>query len=167
MNVSIKGLDEILKKLGPAIVQEPLENFFKRAAIKVQSSARQKTPVDTGGERNRLMYEVSTDNARVGFLDASPGSELFYQARAMEYGTGRMGDPAVSHSATHFPPGPKLELWAARHGFQSGWQVAKIIARRGGLKPRHMLKDGLAESMSALQGFANQLGKEIAERWSK
>lgn len=167
MNVSIRGLDKVVGKLGPDLVKVPLENFFKRSAITMQSKAREKTPVDTGGLRNRLMYEVSTDEAKVGFLDASEGSALFLQARAMEYGTGRMGDPAVSHNAGHFPPPAALDVWAARHGFASGFIVALAIAKRGGLKARRMLRGGLEDSMSAIRGFADKLGDEIRARWEK
>lgn len=165
MNVSIRGLDKVVGKLGPEMIKVPLEQFFKRSAITVQSKAREKTPVDTGGLRNRLMYEVSTDSAKVGFLDASEGSALFLQARAMEYGTGRMGDPAVSHSAGHFPPPAALDVWAARHGFASGFIVARAIARRGGLKPRKMLREGLEDSMSAIKGYLNKLSDEIRAGW--
>lgn len=167
MNVTIKGLDDVLRKLGPDLIAKPLENFFNRAAIKVQGVARERTPVDTGGLRNKIMYEVTPDTARVGFLNASEGSELFAQARAMEYGTGTAGDPEVSHTAGHFPPPAKLEVWASRHGFASGFIVARAIARRGGLKARRMLRGGLDDSLGAIQGFAKQLGDEIKGLWNK
>lgn len=165
MNVSIKGLDAALKKLSPELWEKPFDAFLKRATIQVQGVARQKTPVDTGMLRNRLMADVTAGTGKVGFLDASDGSELFYQARAMEFGTGRMGDPEVSHTATHFPPPAKLDAWAARHGFASGFIVARAIARRGGLKARRMLRDGMKESLSAIQGFLKQLGEDIESQW--
>lgn len=167
--IEIRGLREILAKLDKDLYAEPLRNFFNRATIAVQSRARPLTPVDTGLLRNRLMTEVDSSAppewGQVGFLGASEGTGLWFQARAMEYGTGRMGDPEVSHSPGHFPPGGALDTWARRHGFESGWAVAKIIARRGGLRPRRMLRTGLREAMGEVQSALDRLSAEIAGRW--
>lgn len=170
MNIELRGLRDVLNSLAPQeLLGKPLRNFYHRAAIYVQGKARPKTPVDNGLLRNRLLTEIDSSPlpqwSKVGFLNATEGTELYSQARAMEYGTGRRGDPAVSHKAGHFPPSAKLDVWAARHGFPSGFVVARIIARRGGLDPRHMLKDGLRESLSAIQGFVKKLASEIKAQW--
>lgn len=165
MNVTIKGLDKVLSKLDASLIDVPLQKFFNRATLTVANKTKQNTPVDRGLLRVRILTEVNSREAKVGWLEAQPGSDLFYQARAMEYGTGSQGDPDVSHKAGHFPPPAALDLWAARHGFASGFIVARAIARRGGLKPRRMLREGLKESMSAIQGFIKQLEEDIKTQW--
>lgn len=170
-SVSILHLDEMLKRLSPELFSGPLRNLFHRATIEIQGRARAGAPVDRGPLRQRVLTEV--DNAepptfgQVGFLGATEGSGLYMQARAMEFGTGRAGDPEVAHKATHVPPGDALDVWARRHGFVSGWQVAKIIARRGGLKPRRFLRNAVEQSRAAIEGFVHQLGDEIVEQWRK
>lgn len=168
-HIQIKGLSELLRKLDAPLFADPLRNFFNRATIAVQSRARPNTPVDTGLLRNRLLTEVDAgavpEWGKVGFLGASEGSGLWFQARAMEYGTGRMGDPEVPHVASHIPPGGALDVWAKRHGWSSGWAVAAAIGRRGGLRPRRMLRTGLREAMGEVQSALDKLGAEIRQKW--
>ena len=170
----IEGLDELLKKASPTILREPLKRFFERSAITVQGKARAGAPVDTGHLRNSIQYEVDKGSssglpqyAKVGFLNAAEGSPLYFKARAMEFGTGSQGDPSVSHRSTHSPPGPALQVWAERHGFKSGYQVARIIAKRGGLKPRPFLRPALQNSLGEIRGFVRTLGDEIRAAWDK
>lgn len=169
VSVSIKGLPEILRKLDSSLFAVPLHNFFERATIAVQGRARRNAPVSEGRLRASIFSEVDTravpQFGKVGFLGAGEGSDLWFQARAMEYGTGSQGDRDVSHTSGHFPPGDALDAWAHRHGFASGWQVAKIIAKRGGLRPRRMLREGLREAMGEIQSAVDRLGQEIQARW--
>lgn len=167
MNVQITGLKEVMGKLDKGLLAVPWKNFLTRSVVKVQGAARINTPVDNSFLRNKLMYGVTPQEGKVGFLEAREGTDLFYQARAMEYGTGTRGDPQVSHKAGHFPPPASLDRWAARHGFASGFIVARAIARKGGLKARRMLRDGLHDSMSAIQGFAKTMEREIKAEWDK
>ncbi len=169
LGYQVKGLDNLLKKSSPAILREPLKKFFGRAAITVQSKARAGAPVDTGHLRNLIMYEVDSGEmpqfAKVGFLGAAEGSPLYAKARAMEFGTGSQGDPAVSHKSSHWPPGAALSVWASRHGFASGWQVAAAIGKRGGLKARPFLRPALKDSLGVIHGFVMQLGADIRAMW--
>lgn len=170
-SITIAHLDEHLKRLGPALVSQPLRKFFSRATIEIQGHARQGAPVDNGLLRARIVTEVDRAEpptfGKVGFLNAREGSAHYMQARAMEFGTGRMGDSEVSHKATHMPPGDALDVWAKRHGFESGWQVARIIARRGGLRPRRFLRNAIEQSRAAIQGFVTRLGDEILAEWKR
>lgn len=169
VSVSIKGLPELLRKLDSSLFAVPLHNFFERATLAVQGRARRIAPVSEGRLRNSIFNEVDTrpvpEFGKVGFLSASEASDLWFAARAMEYGTGSQGDKDVSHTARHFPPGGALDTWAKRHGFPNGWVVAKAIGRRGGLKPRRMLRDGLREAMGEIQSAVDRLGGEILARW--
>lgn len=170
-SVAIAHLNEHLKRLSPELVSQPMRNFFNRATIEIQGHARQGAPVDNGLLRARILTEVDRNEpptfGKVGFLSAREGSDLYMQARAMEFGTGKQGDPEVSHKGTHMPPGAALDLWAKRHGFESGWQVARIIARRGGLRPRRFLRNAAEQSRAAIQGFVNRIGDEIFAAWNK
>jgi hypothetical protein len=153
------------------LVNKPLGGYFKKIAITVQSKARENFPVDTGHGRNEIQYEVDDSKpplfSRVGFLGAREASPLWFKARAMEFGTAKQGDPEVSHKSSHFPPGAALDVWARRHGKQSGRQVANIIGRRGGLKARRPLRTALKDSMGDIRKLLDDLGNEIANRWGK
>ena len=165
----VKGLDALIKKVSPEILKQPMRDFFNKATIVIQNRARTNAPVDTGTLRNSIQQQVDPSDVpmwgKAGLLGASEGSHLWVYGRAMEYGTGRVGDPAVSHLGEHFPPGAALETWAGRHGFASGWQVAAAIAKRGGLLPRKFLRNALADSVSDIKRFISELGVDIKGRW--
>ena len=168
--IKVTGLAELRRKLTPDMVGQPLRVFFEKSTRTMQTRAKQNAPVDTGNLRNHIDQKV--DRAKVPQwawmgVDAPEGSPRWFQARAMEFGTGRRGDPAVSHKSTHFPPGPALDVWARRHGFESGWQVAKAIAKKGGLDPRRFLRNALKQSMSDIRRFAVEMGNEIQRRFGR
>lgn len=172
--VQIIGLDRVLKKLGPALIAKPLRDFWTRCGIRVQGNARRhanEDAHDTGHLVNMIQYEVDDRTpplwAHVGLLHADEGSPLWKKGRAMEYGTGRKGDPEVSHKKSHWPPAAALDLWAKRHGFESGAAVARIIGRRGGLEPRSFLRKGFKEALSDIRGYLRTLGSDIADRWDR
>ena len=60
----------------------------------------------------------------------------------MEFGTGRMAG-----RETHWPPGAALDTWAKRHGMESGWQVARAIGMRGGVRPHPYLVPAFEKNM--------------------
>ncbi len=171
MRIQAVGLDKMLKKLDPALIGEPLRKFFERASITVQSEARERTPVDWGTLRNSIVYEIDKGEvphwAKIGPLKAKEGSALWFQARAMEFGTGSRGQEGISHRAEHHPPAEALDVWAKRHGFKSGRQVAAIISSRGGLKARKFLQGGLKASMGPIRGFLDRLANDIQRKWGK
>lgn len=164
-------LRRIMGKLTPELLNKPLADFFNKAAITVQGKARLKAPVDTGHLRNAIMYEIDGATpplwAKVGLLKADDGSDLWYKARAMEYGTGRQGDQAVSHKGGHWPPAGALERWGKRHGGASGYQIAAAIGRAGGLRPRPYLRPGLQESIPLIKNLLGKLGADIRARWER
>ena len=171
VSIEIRGLDKMLKKLDKSLVGEPLRTFFKRAAITVQGEARTRAPVDTGHLRNSIVYEVDSGAlplfAKIGPLKGKEGSPLWYKARGMEYGTGRVGQPGVAHRSGHWPPAMALDVWARRHGFASGGQVARIIGRRGGLKAHKYLQKGLEASLGQVKAHLSRLSDDIQKKWGK
>lgn len=168
-SIEIKGLADALKHLDKSLIAKPLQNFYQRSTLAIVAKAKPNVPVDAGLMRSRLTNEIDSAEVpqwgKAGFLEAREGTEAWYAARAMEFGTGRVGDPEVSHKSGHFPPPGALDLWAARHGFASGFIVARIIARRGGLLPRRMLREGLRDSVSSIQGFVSVLADDIKALW--
>lgn len=168
VHITIEGLDEVVQRLDARRIGPPMRRFFETAAVTVQTEARPNAPVDTGQLRNAIVYAVDSSEiplwADVGILGGEAGSGLWFKARAMEFGTGRMGDAAVSHQGGHWPPGEALDTWARRHGFESGWQVATIIGRRGGLRPRPFLRPAFERAQGKISGLLDRLAREIAEQ---
>jgi hypothetical protein len=169
--VEIQGLERILAKLEHPMPVTELRKFWTSAGILVRNSAVKKAPVDMGHLRASINSEVDTSPmplfARAGFLNASPGSPLWFKARAMEYGTGRQGDKEVSHKDHHWPPGGALGLWAKRHGGASGYAVAAAIGKRGGLRPRPFLRPAFRESLGGIRELLIELGKNILAAWNR
>lgn len=156
--------DEFARKLrDPGLLQGPVRRFLESAALVVQGHAREASPVDTGRLRQSITYH----------LDASPmplyakvGSNVQY-APFMEYGTGALSDKPAAVSGWQFPDGPELDVWARRHGFDSGKTVASIIRWKGGLTPRRYLRQGMAAAKREVKQLLRGLAIEIERMWSK
>ena len=151
-----------LKMLSATDAQAALMEGMNRSLILAVNQSKILAPVDTGRLRSSLTHEAHWEGTS---LIGAWGTNVEY-APEMEYGTGSQGDSDVPHGGRHWPPGQALDLWAARHGFQSGLQVARIIGKRGGLRPRHFLKSvANAPFMQSL--WAQQFTKAIDEWFSK
>ena len=149
-------LDLVMKKLKPDLISGPLQRFFKRSTITVQGKARGKAPVDLGRLRSDIGTEVDTAQPP---LWGKIGTSVFY-APYQERGTGTFVGKGV-----HWPPGKALGLWAKRHGGWTGSEIASIIGHHGGLRPKKFMRGGLEDSLSAIRGFVDDLGREIEEKW--
>lgn len=127
----------------------PMVDAMKQATLLVTRTARELAPVDTGRLRASILPEVAVKGHEViGVV----GSNVEY-APYMELGTGKFGK-----GGTHWPPGAALDVWARRHGFESGAVVAQIIGRRGGLKGREFLQKGITQNARAIMDL---LGKTV------
>lgn len=134
VKAQIRGLEETRAKMQQTakdIHGGEMYDAMMEAAKTVSRDAKLIAPSDTGHLRASITPEVNVYGKEI---EGVVGSNLLYSA-PMETGT---GTPA-GH-APHYPPPDALEVWARRHGFKSGWQVARIIWRRGGLKPRNYLQ---------------------------
>lgn len=140
ITVTIHGLDDLIRRLGPQIVVNPKRRFFSRSAIAVQSRAREKTPVDTGRLRNSIAINISGDTAIIG-------TNVVYGIYVHE-GTG-----------PHFPPVAAVAGWARRHGADP-FLVARGISRSG-TKAKPFLLDGFNAAVPAITGYVNVMAAEI------
>ena len=167
LTVELEGTRELQKQLSDEPVRGAAEAFLTKACIAVQTAVRPLVPVDTGHLRNSIMYDVQEWQGRVGVLSAAPGTPLWYKARAVEYGTGRVGDRAVPHKPTHWPPPSALDPWARRHGFDSGATVARLIGLRGGLRARSFLREGARQVERELSRLADEFYHALKREWTK
>jgi len=170
--MKVEGDEDLERKLHRVVLfGKPLRKFWNRVVITVQKFARKHSPSDRGTLRNSIHYEVSSDQIP---MRAEVGTGLFY-APFQDQGTGTQA--LGGGKSRHFPPGDALQAWAERHGFQdkeradgtvlsAGWQVARIIGRRGGLRPKEFMKKGLDDSRGAIKGFLETLADDIGRIWS-
>lgn len=157
----IKGLKETIGKLDPSLIAQPARDFFTKIGITIQGRARENAPVDTGRLRASITYEV--DSRQVPQY-VRTGTNVFY-GPYMEFGTGKFA--VGGGGKRHWPPGEALGVWAQRHGFASGFQVARIIGMRGGLKPRKYLTSAAEDSVGDAESFLKEMEDNIAKAWDK
>jgi HK97 gp10 family phage protein len=84
MGIQIKGLDNFMKTLDKVGDKEAILKGLEKSALRVEASAKENAPVDTGRLRASITHKM--DNAN---LSASVGSNLEY-ASAIEFGTTKM-----------------------------------------------------------------------------
>ena len=141
--VETKALDDMARhyKGAAPIIASELKKAITRLVILGQGEARKLAPVDTGRLKGSIAYEVLQTS---GAITGRFGTNVTY-AKPVEYGTGLFSTAPDSGGGRHWPPPSALDVWAARHGFTSGAEVAAIIGRRGGLKPRPYLRPAYAK----------------------
>lgn len=114
---------------------------MRQATLLVVRSAKEGAPRDTG----RLVNSIQPDiNIRGSSIVGVVGSNVDY-APYMEMGTG-----VFAGGGRHFPPPAALDVWARRHGFDNGFQVALAIYKRGGLRPRKFLENAIVQNESQI-----------------
>jgi len=83
LEVKIEGLDELIAKLKPEQLQQPIFEFMRDAASAVEEAKKERSPVDTGRLRASIQHELDSTQppawAQVGTnveygadLDAGP-----------------------------------------------------------------------------------------------
>ena len=152
--IRITGLADAVNALDPAILATPARKLLERTGITVQGKARKKAPIDRGGLRDSITYQVDTSYFP-RYVEV--GSNLEY-ARATELGRppGKM------------PPVDALEDWARRKGMGegAGWPLALKIMRDG-IKEQPYLRPGLEESVPQIRRFVTQMGRDIEQEAAK
>ena len=156
--IRITGLADAVNALDPAILATPARKLLERTGITVQGKARKKAPVDRGGLRDSITYQVDTSYFP-RYVEV--GSNLEY-ARATELGRppGKM------------PPSGPLEVWAARHPKPGGYEPGDGFAlalkiMREGIKERPYLEPALNESIPQIRRFVTQMGRDIEQEAAK
>jgi len=132
-----KALSEFSQEIAGA---RYMKNVMWNIGRMLQKEVRKRAPVDTGHLRDSINVREPALTSQG--LEISVGSELVKYGAFQELGTGLLTDPPRKR---HWPPGAALQGWAIRHGFKSGYVVAAIIGRRGGLRPRHFIRDSVRE----------------------
>mgnify|MGYP001560623314 CR=1 FL=1 len=150
--LTITGMDELLKKVGdtPALIGEPLRNFFTRSALLLQRDTQVATPVDTGRLRASINFQV--DPAPIPGW-ARVGTNVYYGVYVEE------------DTRPHFPPVQALAGWAGRHGLNP-YLVARAISRRG-TKGRHMFRQSAEKNQGNILALLGQAANEIETNWSR
>lgn len=111
------------------------ELFESRQLISLRSWRYERLPGNRGGGIPQL-YDLAVEGEHSFFANGILVSNSY-----QEFGTG-----IYVGRATHWPPGPALHDWALRHGFSSGYEVARIIGMRGGLRGKKYLERGVVEN---------------------
>jgi phage gpG-like protein len=66
MNITITGLDKVMKNLSPAQMEAPKRRFLKRVALIVEGAAKKRAPVKHGHLRRSITHRPERDRAFVG-----------------------------------------------------------------------------------------------------
>ena len=149
IRVIIDGAEKLRAKLSdPNFVGGPLRDFLQRAGHEVESEAKQRAPVDTGHLQGSIQPRVSGTQVSIG----TPVKYAPY----VEFGT-----------RPHYPPPNALQPWARRHGFgpRGHFMLAAIIAKRG-TKPHPFLIPGYEAARGAIDGYVEELARDIERNWS-
>lgn len=146
-----------------SLVGPPVVGMLQAAGNAIKADAAANAPNDLGGLKGGFFARVERVDRTT--WEAPVGNTVSYSA-FMEYGTGTQHDnPQWGPRPVHKPPAKYLDAWAERHGFPSGRVVSRIIARRGGLKPRRFLRNAFAAEEMRLPSRAGALAREIVARW--
>ena len=168
LSIEFKGMEKIISRLSPGLLNDHLRKFLIRSSTIVQNKARDNANErahDSGQLLTSIIPEIDSSApplwAKVGHLGAGEGSTLWWKAVAMEYGTGLLAEGPNASGKRHWPPPSALDVWAKRHGFPSGAVVARMIGFRGGLTPRRYLRDALQKSLAATENEIARVSNEI------
>jgi len=158
VKAEIRGLKETQDKMEQMVRDlhgDAMLTGMRNATMLVYRDAVKNAPVDTGRLRASITPAVRVEGTTVvGVV----GSNVLY-APFMEHGTG-----IYAGRGRHWPPSSALEVWARRHGFTSGFQVARIIGLRGGLRALKYLQRAIE---SNAERIFNLLGGVVAKIVSK
>jgi len=150
--LTLRGGDRLKRALrqAPDRVQRGVMRGMKRGMARIQRSARENTPVDTGRLRGSVTYQVRQrgDGAR-GVI----GTAVEY-APFVEFG-----------SRPHWPPLSAMQPWARRHGFPEGQAGAFLVARaiaRHGTPATHFLRNAVKDNQrKVFQDIKREISREL------
>ena len=162
MDIEVRGAEEVRQKaerIEHDLNGPPMVAGMTKAVFVVEASAKRNAPKDTGVGAASITSEIRQRDTVIEGVVGTPKPYMAY----MELGTGlvRQG----GGGKRHWPPGPALDTWAKRHGFESGYVVARIIGLRGGLRPRKYLQMAFERNRDRIIGFIGAaVGKIVVRR---
>lgn len=110
MEIEIKGLDRLFKKLDAATSDAVINKALLNLGGRIQKAAKEACPVDTGNLRERITVSSPAPDT------VTVGTNVEYAAY-VEYGTGPKGDPAVPHTTKkYWRYKDELGNWVTSHG---------------------------------------------------
>ena len=134
INFQVAGLQELQRKLETIknLERDPRVNqALGRGAARIQAQVKLLTPVDTGNLRNKIIAQQEK------FMQWVVETNVEY-AIFVEFGTGKLGDPAVPHTSkdswTYYSD--ELKRFITTHGqepaamFRTGFDLAHKQAFR-------------------------------------
>lgn len=157
INVNIRGLDELGKKLSSEFAGGPARNFLNRGSTLIQNGGREFAPTDRGRLRNAITFQVDEGafpkRSRIGpNISTGGGGGTDNYAEAQEFGT-----------KPFWPPKAPMEAWGHRKGLtpQRVYLIRRIIAMRG-IKPKRYMQQGIEQALPTIEGpvmaiFASEL----------
>lgn len=162
----IKGFDELERKLEhPDWAYEPIRDLMQKWALFVQHEtvARGMSKRGPGGWRwkGETAQSVTRQVDPAQFPQYANVGSAKKTFRWGEFGTGLLSEDPQSSKKRHWPPAAPLDAWALAHGFKDGAEVAFIIGRRGGLRPRRYLRNAFKESEKRLPAWLKQCSADI------
>lgn len=143
INCQATGIEEMINKLEAMknIERNPrLNQALGRGAARIQAAVKLLTPVKTGN----LINKIITNNTQMNVWHVETNVEY---AAFVEYGTGKLGDPAVPHTSK--------ESWT----YYSD-ELHRFVTTHG-QKPVHMFTKGFASAHKAAFECVKREVKEI------
>lgn len=135
---SATGFDEAIAAAQPQRLHEPVARYHELCGLWVANRQRVLAPKWRGAlwksVERKTEFESDDISAETVVAPTAP------HAKRMEFGTGEHYDGPGTAEPARPTVTPSLNAWAEDHGFNSGAQVAAIIAYNGGILPRRYIR---------------------------
>lgn len=151
IDVDVRGLDALRKKLGPGLYEDALTEYLTEATDLGQKVARDGIKDDTGALARSVLTEVKPLSARI--YSALPYAVPVDQGR---------------RAGAQMPPPNALRGWMRRHGMGdvSPFVLARSIARRG-IKGRFFLRAAKARIERETPNLLRRAARTIEQKWRR
>lgn len=172
MRFEFKNLDAFKAKLNAKrLAYEPIKKAVTQSVADIRDEARLRAPRWRGDLQKSLLYE-NDGGWPIMIGEAGSDEPVAY---FLEWGTGAFAEGDRPGKKSHHPGGEYLEEWAKDHGGFEKWgphpgrAVAAVIGRRaggkGGLEPRHYLRDAFDAMKPKIRQNFDQALIAIQRNW--
>lgn len=146
ITISITGVAELERKLGPQLVAGPISRFLRKSGHKVMAQAQQnvRPNVFEGTVWNSFAVDLQPGVIPTGVTISNNAQHAVY----LEKGT-----------RPHFPPVSAVAPWAIAHGWEP-YVLARHIGQHG-TKKHPFLVPALEQSVPAIKGYLQDAAREI------